>query len=47
MDINDYITIFENTTSVFSYVETFKINGYQNGMAILDKQFTKGLRYFG
>ncbi|CAD8069429.1 unnamed protein product [Paramecium sonneborni] len=47
MDINDYVTIFENTTSVFSYVETFKIIGYQNGMATLDKQLTKGLRYNG
>ncbi|CAD8147993.1 unnamed protein product [Paramecium octaurelia] len=47
MDINDYVTIFENSTSVFSYVETFKIVGYQNGMATLDKQLTKGLRYSG
>lgn len=37
MDVNDYVTIFENTTSVFSYVETFRIIGYQNSMAILDK----------
>jgi hypothetical protein len=27
MDVNDYITIFDNST-IFSYVETFRITGY-------------------
>lgn len=28
MDINDYVITFENTTNVFSYIETYKIIGY-------------------
>ncbi|CAD8157599.1 unnamed protein product [Paramecium pentaurelia] len=46
-NINDSITIFDNTTSSFSYVETFRINQYHNGIAFLDKQLTKGLNYEG
>lgn len=37
MDINDYVITFENTTDVFSYIESYRIAGYKDGVAILDK----------
>ncbi|CAD8065624.1 unnamed protein product [Paramecium sonneborni] len=47
ININDYIVIYDTTTSVQSYIETFRITQFHNGIAILDKQLTKGLRYEG
>ncbi|CAK71457.1 unnamed protein product (macronuclear) [Paramecium tetraurelia] len=47
ININDFITLFDNTASAFTYVESFRVSSEHNGIAILDKKLTKGLRYEG
>ncbi|CAD8159959.1 unnamed protein product [Paramecium octaurelia] len=46
INVNDFITIFDDT-SAFTYVESFRVSQEHNGIAILDKKLTKGLRYEG